>query len=754
MKVFMIALVLVFYLSTVCNGESESVAAPMAKAEQETLYSTIQSFVGKWWNGSDLYPDPCGWTPIQGVSCDLSSDGLWYVTSLNIGPVQDNSLNCAPKVEFSPRLFDLKHLQSLSFFNCFVSSHHPVTIPTDKWEALANTLESLELRSNPGLVGSIPAIFGGFKHLQSLVLIENGLRGEIPISIGSLSNLKRLVLSDNRLTGKIPDSLGSLNGLLILDLSRNSLSGPLPSSLGALVSLLKLDLSYNNLTGNIEGGLGNLKDLTLLDLSHNKFSGGLTKSLGEMSSLEELVLSSNPIGGDLMSFDWKNLRGLMVLDVSNMNLTGGIPNSISELKRLRYLGLNDNNLAGEIPLEIASLPNISAVYLNGNNLTGELKFSEWFYGKMGRRFGAWNNTNLCYPNGLMPTSHVPFGVKPCQQEEKITTLHENVELGGVSMASLGVSNYANYGSLGHIVLMEIFMVLVILDSYYVPKFTWWLCSLNLAFLSLKVDRKRNREGRRRKLEAGGDQRDSWGNNRTSSIGMAIYRVASRLPWSKRFFSSDNRFGVDKAVAELNKEMEFVFGDPPPSSLAGSGYNPAMRATLHNSHDQEQEFVENTYGSTLTHVDSKGEAQMVDVSLKEISKRVARASCKVLLGKEVFSLVSANQIEKGDVLSVAKIAGICGAKQTSSLIPLCHNINLTNVHVDLSLNPVDFSVDIEGEAASTGKTGVEMEALTAVSVAGLTVYDMCKAASKHIQITNVQLEHKTGGKSGEWSRQNS
>lgn len=101
--------------------------------------------------------------------------------------------------------------------------------------------------------------------------------------------------------------------------------------------------------------------------------------------------------------------------------------------------------------------------------------------------------------------------------------------------------------------------------------------------------------------------------------------------------------------------------------------------------------------------------------------------------------------------MAKLAGICGAKQTSNLIPLCHNINLTHVRVDLALNPQDFSVEIEGEAASDGKTGVEMEALTAVTVASLTVYDMCKAASKDIQITDIRLEHKTGGKSGDWSR---
>ncbi|PHU17882.1 Cyclic pyranopterin monophosphate synthase accessory protein [Capsicum chinense] len=129
--------------------------------------------------------------------------------------------------------------------------------------------------------------------------------------------------------------------------------------------------------------------------------------------------------------------------------------------------------------------------------------------------------------------------------------------------------------------------------------------------------------------------------------------------------------------------------------------------------------------------------MVDVSRKDISKRVAIAHGKVILGQKVFDLVSANQMGKGDVLSVAKLAGICGAKQTSNLIPLCHNINLTHVRVDLALNPQDFSVEIEGEAASDGKTGVEMEALTAVTVAGQRI--------SRLQISglNTKLEVKVG-----------
>ncbi|KAL0430073.1 UNVERIFIED_CONTAM: Piriformospora indica-insensitive protein 2 [Sesamum radiatum] len=222
----------IFYLSAPCNGEDESSAATMKRTEQEALYSAVQGFVGKWWNGSDLYPDPCGWTPIQGVSCDLF-DGFWYVTDLSIGPVHDNSLSCAQNVEFSSHLFALRHLRSLSFFNCFVSPRQrPVSIPSTDWEVLAESLESLEFRSNPGLTGEIPVAFGLLRNLQSLVLMENGLSGELPESIGNLINLRRLNLAANLFKGRIPDSFGGLNHLLILDMSRNSLSGFLPMTFG------------------------------------------------------------------------------------------------------------------------------------------------------------------------------------------------------------------------------------------------------------------------------------------------------------------------------------------------------------------------------------------------------------------------------------------------------------------------------------------------------------------------------------------
>lgn len=218
--------------------------------------------------------------------------------------------------------------------------------------------------------------------------------------------------------------------------------------------------------------------------------------------------------------------------------------------------------------------------------------------------------------------------------------------------------------------------------------------------------------------------------------------------SRRLLSTNTTHDLTSSIAEFNKELEDIFGAPPSEGLSGS--SSCTQFANQEAQISPPKVSENL--STLTHIDKQGEAQMVDVSPKDNTTRTAIANCKVILGKKVFDLVSANQLAKGDVLSVAKIAGITGAKQTSNLIPLCHNIILSHVRVDLALNVDDHSVEIEGEASTTGKTGVEMEAMTAVTIAGLTVYDMCKAASKDIQVTNVRLDRKTGGKSGDWSRE--
>ncbi len=155
-------------------------------------------------------------------------------------------------------------------------------------------------------------------------------------------------------------------------------------------------------------------------------------------------------------------------------------------------------------------------------------------------------------------------------------------------------------------------------------------------------------------------------------------------------------------------------------------------------------------SKLTHINENGDAEMVDVSEKDITAREAKASSRILMKPETLELIISGSHKKGDVLSVAKIAGIQAAKKCSELIPLCHPLMLSKVSVELKPNIEDSSVDIIAIAKLNGKTGVEMEALTAASIAALTVYDMCKAVDRFMSIDHVQLLEKKGGKSGHWT----
>ena len=152
---------------------------------------------------------------------------------------------------------------------------------------------------------------------------------------------------------------------------------------------------------------------------------------------------------------------------------------------------------------------------------------------------------------------------------------------------------------------------------------------------------------------------------------------------------------------------------------------------------------------LSHVAADGSAQMVDVSAKSVSAREAVALGRILLQRETLELISENKIAKGNVFATARIAGIQAAKQTSSLIPLCHNLNLT--HVEIEIASADDAVEVTCTARTSAQTGLEMEALIGVSVALLTVYDMCKAVDRGMVIERVQLEEKSGGRSGHFVR---
>jgi len=152
-------------------------------------------------------------------------------------------------------------------------------------------------------------------------------------------------------------------------------------------------------------------------------------------------------------------------------------------------------------------------------------------------------------------------------------------------------------------------------------------------------------------------------------------------------------------------------------------------------------------SDLTHFDERGNARMVDVGDKDVTERVATAKASVVMQPATLALIATKKAAKGDVLAVAQLAGIMAAKKTSDLIPLCHPLALSSVQVTLSLDEQRNAVDIEATCKLKGKTGVEMEALTAASVAALTVYDMCKAVDRGMVIDQVKLLHKSGGKSG-------
>lgn len=157
-------------------------------------------------------------------------------------------------------------------------------------------------------------------------------------------------------------------------------------------------------------------------------------------------------------------------------------------------------------------------------------------------------------------------------------------------------------------------------------------------------------------------------------------------------------------------------------------------------------------SDFTHFNDQGRAKMVDVGEKPISQRVAVAAGRVLVNEATFALIQSGGMKKGDVLTVAQIAGVMGAKRTPDLIPMCHPILMDGIDLTLSLDEARHSVEIQAAVSCDGRTGVEMEALTAVSTAALTVYDMCKAVQKDMVITDIRLLRKTGGVHGDYHRE--
>ena len=215
-----------------------------------------------------------------------------------------------------------------------------------------------------------------------------------------------------------------------------------------------------------------------------------------------------------------------------------------------------------------------------------------------------------------------------------------------------------------------------------------------------------------------------------------YLVNTMTKGWKRRANVDLWTRLDHLVAQRNVAWEWVRGHAGhPENERADKLATSMAGTSEN-------------GSRLSHVDEQGRVKMVDVGWKSDTEREAVARGSVVMQKQTLELIKQGEMEKGDVLSVARIAGIMGAKRTSELIPLCHPLPLDQVTVDLDLDEEKNQVQITATARTTAKTGVEMEALTAVTVAALTIYDMCKAVDRGIRIENIRLVRKRGGKSGD------
>lgn len=248
-------------------------------------------------------------------------------------------------------------------------------------------------------------------------------------------------------------------------------------------------------------------------------------------------------------------------------------------------------------------------------------------------------------------------------------------------------------------------------------------------------------------------------------------VASKLHTINKT-STHNHLGHDGHIALKTTVFSRSISDsllvPPPLSIAkGSFIKPPLpllqRAQQIHSQandanqqkkadeDARQQMKSLPVSESLTHTDARGQASMVDVSEKATTRRSATARASVLLGRKAFSLVRDNQLAKGDALSVARLAGIMAAKQTAALIPLCHPLPLDHVVVSVELQEDGETVIITATCRTRGQTGVEMEALTAVTVAALALYDMCKAVSRDIVISDIKLLAKTGGQRGDYQR---
>lgn len=223
------------------------------------------------------------------------------------------------------------------------------------------------------------------------------------------------------------------------------------------------------------------------------------------------------------------------------------------------------------------------------------------------------------------------------------------------------------------------------------------------------------------------------------ICVCVFLNFSELPQLSSTFKSSSLGYAMNRLSGLN------FDAIPMHLMYGMGNQQQQRLFTTSASNLNGSTTDSATPKQLTHTDDAGKARMVDVNHKSITERLAVASAVVHVGPDIAKLIEQNSVKKGDVLSIAQIAGIIGAKRTAEIIPLCHNIPISSVVINTVLNLTDNCVNIRATVKCEGKTGVEMEALCAVTTAALTIYDMCKAISKNITISDVMLLKKSGGK---------
>uniref|UniRef100_A0A0R0GVT2 Piriformospora indica-insensitive protein 2 n=1 Tax=Glycine max TaxID=3847 RepID=A0A0R0GVT2_SOYBN len=339
---------------------------PLDSSEQESLYEVLHSLNPSvpW---RTLFPDDLCLSAPHGVVCDFPTqqNETPHIVELSFGYVSDETPNppCSPNATLNPLIFT-------------------------SFPYLSNSSSTIA-STNPSFSSFSPSSLE-----ELLILIGNAFHGEIPFYIGGFLNLEEVTLSRNNLSGEIPSSLGLLRNLKVLDLSGNKFEQCLPHSLGNLSHLLKLDLSFNGFSCRIPESLRGLQSLHFLDLSFNRFGNfGVPLFLREIPTLKEVYLSGNFLSGVIPEI-WENLGGVEKLGFSEMGLVGNIPASMGvHLKKLTYLGLDNNKLDGPVPYGL--LEYASEINLENNKLSGRVEFSTT---KVGQKVKLAGNTGLCVDN--------------------------------------------------------------------------------------------------------------------------------------------------------------------------------------------------------------------------------------------------------------------------------------------------------------------------------------------------------------------